>query len=38
MSDHVYEKLEPVDSSKHCVDNAIRNAIETAGKSLRHIE
>lgn len=38
MSDHVYKKLEIVGSSKTGVDDAIRNAIETAGKSLRHIE
>lgn len=38
MSDHVYKKLEIVGSSKIGVDDAIRNAIETASKSLRHIE
>ena len=38
MSDHVYKKLEIVGSSKTGVDDAIRNAIETASKSLRHIE
>lgn len=38
MSDHVYKKLEIVGSSKTGVDDAIRTAIETASKSLRHIE
>ena len=38
MSDHVYKKIEIVGSSKTGVDDAIRNAIETAGKSIRHID
>jgi flavin-binding protein dodecin len=38
MSDHVYKKLEIVGSSATSIDDAIRNAIETAAKSIRHID
>lgn len=38
MSDHVYKKVEVVGSSKTGIDDAIRNAIETAAKSVRHID
>ena len=38
MSDHIYKKIEIVGSSKTGVDDAIRNAIETAGQSIRHID
>ena len=38
MSDHVYKLVELVGSSTVGVDDAIRNAIETAARSLRHIE
>lgn len=35
MSDHVYRVVELVGSSKDSVDDAIRNAISEAGKSLK---
>jgi len=38
MSDHVYKLVELVGSSTVSSDDAIRNAIETAGKTLRHID
>lgn len=38
MSDHVYKLLEIVGSSKTGIDDAIRNAIATASKSVRHVE
>lgn len=39
MSDHhTYKKIEIVGSSKTSVDDAIRNAIAEASKSLRNIE
>jgi flavin-binding protein dodecin len=38
MSDHVYKVVELVGSSKTGSDDAIRQAIETAGKTLRHID
>jgi flavin-binding protein dodecin len=38
MSDHVYKLVELVGSSTVSTDDAIRNAIETAGKTLRHID
>lgn len=39
MSDHhTYKKIEIVGSSKTSVDEAIRNAIAEASKSLRHVE
>lgn len=37
MSDHVYKIVEVVGSSKLSTDEAIRNAIETSAKSIRHI-
>jgi flavin-binding protein dodecin len=37
MSDHVYKMVEIVGSSKEGIDDAIRNAIETSAKSIRHI-
>jgi flavin-binding protein dodecin len=37
MSDHVYKLVELVGSSTTSSDDAIRNAIETAGKTLDHI-
>jgi flavin-binding protein dodecin len=37
MSDHVYKIVEIVGSSKLGTDDAIRNAIETSAKSIRHI-
>lgn len=38
MSDHVYKLVEIVGSSREGSDAAIRNAIETAAKSIRHID
>jgi len=38
MSDHVYKLVELVGSSTTSCDDAIRNAIETAAKTLRHID
>lgn len=37
MSEHVYKKIELVGSSPTSVEDAIRNAIETAGETLRHL-
>ena len=37
MSDHVYKLVEIVGSSKLGIDDAIRNAIETGAKTIRHI-
>ncbi|MBL8350819.1 MAG: dodecin domain-containing protein [Burkholderiaceae bacterium] len=38
MSSHVYKMLELVGSSTVGTDDAIRNAIATASKTLRHID
>lgn len=38
MSDHVYKLVELVGSSQTGTDDAIRNAIETAGQTIRHID
>ena len=38
MSNHVYKFVELVGSSTASSDDAIRNAIETASKTLRHID
>ena len=38
MSNHVYKLVELVGSSTTSTDDAIRNAIETAAKTLRHID
>jgi len=38
MSNHVYKLVELVGSSTTGTDDAIRNAIETAAKTLRHID
>lgn len=38
MSQHVYKTVELVGSSSAGTDDAIRNAIETAAKTLRLIE
>jgi flavin-binding protein dodecin len=37
MSDHVYKKIELVGSSPKSVEDAIRNAIETAGETIREM-
>lgn len=38
MSDHVYKMIELVGSSKTGTDDAIKNAIERASKTLRHLD
>lgn len=38
MSDNVYSVTEIYGSSAKSLDDAIRNAVETAGKSIRHLE
>lgn len=38
MSDHVYKLIEVVGSSTVGTDDAIRNAIAEAAKSIRHID
>lgn len=38
MSAHVYKLVEVVGTSPDGVDAAIRNAVETAARSVRHID
>ncbi|ENO88769.1 dodecin [Thauera linaloolentis] len=38
MSDHVYKLVEVVGSSRESSDAAIRNAIEVAAQTIRHID
>ncbi len=38
MDNHVYKKVELVGTSPNGTDDAIRNAIATASKTLRHID
>jgi flavin-binding protein dodecin len=38
MPNHVYKMLELVGSSTQGTDDAIRNAIERAGETLRHLD
>lgn len=38
MSAHVYKLVELVGSSPDSVDDAIRNAIDTAAKTIRHMD
>jgi hypothetical protein len=38
MSDRVYKVVEVVGTSSAGIDDAIRNAIETAAKTIRHID
>jgi flavin-binding protein dodecin len=38
MTDHVYRVTEIVGSSPESVDQAIRNGIERADKTLRHLD
>lgn len=38
MSDHTYKLVEIVGSSRDGTDAAIRNAIETASRTIRHID
>ena len=37
MPDHIYKVIELVGSSTVSTDDAIRNAVEKAGKSVRHL-
>lgn len=37
MSDHVYGTTEVVGSSATSIDDAIRNAVNTAGRTLRNL-
>lgn len=38
MSDHVYKLIEVVGSSEKSTDEAIRNAIAKASKTLKHLD
>lgn len=38
MPDHVYKIVELVGSSTTGTDDAIRNAVDTAAKTLRHVD
>ncbi|HHI76856.1 MAG TPA: dodecin domain-containing protein [Gammaproteobacteria bacterium] len=38
MKDHVYKVIELVGSSTTGMDDAIRNAIERASKTLKHLD
>jgi len=38
MSDHIYKIIELVGSSTTSSDDAIRNAIECASRSIRHMD
>jgi flavin-binding protein dodecin len=38
MSEHIYKIIELVGSSTTGTDDAIRNAIECAGHSIRHMD
>jgi flavin-binding protein dodecin len=38
MADHVYKLVELVGSSTTGTDDAIRNAIQTASQTIRHID
>lgn len=38
MSDHVYPVTEVYGTSSSSVDDAVRNAVKTAGKTLRNVE
>ncbi|MCF6209450.1 Dodecin (COG3360) Flavin-binding [hydrothermal vent metagenome] len=38
MSEHVYKMIELVGSSPNSTDDAIRNAIARAGKTLRNLD
>lgn len=37
MSDHIYKKVELVGSSTLSTDDAVKNAVERAGKTLRNL-
>jgi flavin-binding protein dodecin len=38
MSDHVYKIIEVVGSSETGIDDAIRNAVSKASKTLNHLD
>lgn len=38
MANHVYKKVELVGSSPNSIEDAIENAITTAGKSLKNLD
>jgi flavin-binding protein dodecin len=38
MTSHVYKVVEVVGTSTTGTDDAIRNAVETASKTLRHVD
>jgi flavin-binding protein dodecin len=38
MSDHVYKIIEVVGSSEAGIDDAIRNAVSKASKTLNHLD
>lgn len=38
MSDHIYKQIELVGSSITSIDDAVRNAIARASKTLRNVE
>ena len=38
MTDHVYKKLELAGSSKDSIEDAVRNAIAAASKSVNNVE
>jgi flavin-binding protein dodecin len=38
MDEHIYRVTEIVGSSSESLDSAIRNGIERAGKTLRHLD
>ncbi len=37
MSEHVYKKMELVGSSKASIDDAVRNAVDRASKTIRNM-
>jgi hypothetical protein len=37
MGDHVYKTTELVGSSTHSIEDAVNQAVERAGKTLRHM-
>jgi dodecin len=37
MSDHIYKKIELVGSSPDSIEMAVRNAVETAAKTVRNL-
>jgi flavin-binding protein dodecin len=37
MSEHIYKKVELVGSSPNSIDDAVKNAIARAGKTLRNM-